>query len=67
MTFTIREATPADVPALAVLHVTTFSEARAPTLRNGASRASSTRSICCGGTIAAGWAAGSWATSPDGS
>jgi hypothetical protein len=31
----IREATAADVPALARLHVTTFNETHAPVLRNG--------------------------------
>src|SRR5262245_57459702 len=31
----IREAGPADVPALAALHVTTFNETHAPVLRNG--------------------------------
>jgi ribosomal protein S18 acetylase RimI-like enzyme len=34
-TCTIREATVADVPALARLHVTTFNETHAPVLRNG--------------------------------
>ena len=34
-TFTIREATSVDVPALAHLHVTTFNETHAPVLRNG--------------------------------
>jgi L-amino acid N-acyltransferase YncA len=34
-TVIIREATPADVPALARLHVTTFLETHAPVLRNG--------------------------------
>ena len=34
-TLTIRDATPADVPALARLHVTTFNETHAPVLRNG--------------------------------
>jgi len=34
-TISIREATPADVPALARLHVTTFNEAHAPMRLNG--------------------------------
>ena len=34
-TFVIREATSADVPALAQLHVTTFNETHAPVLMNG--------------------------------
>jgi L-amino acid N-acyltransferase YncA len=34
-TVIIREATSADVPALARLHVTTFNETHAPVLRNG--------------------------------
>jgi ribosomal protein S18 acetylase RimI-like enzyme len=34
-TLIIREATSADVPALACLHVTTFNETHAPVLRNG--------------------------------
>ena len=34
-TISIREATPADVPALARLHVTTFNETHAPIFRNG--------------------------------
>ena len=34
-TFTVREATSADVPALASLHVTTFDETHAPLLMNG--------------------------------
>jgi L-amino acid N-acyltransferase YncA len=34
-TFVIREATAADVPALARLHVTTFNETHAPVLKNG--------------------------------
>jgi len=33
--FMIREATSADVPALARLHVTTFNETHAPVLMNG--------------------------------
>jgi ribosomal protein S18 acetylase RimI-like enzyme len=36
-TVAIREATSADVPALARLHVTTFNETHAPVLRNGPS------------------------------
>jgi len=34
-TVVIREATPADVPALACLHVTTFNETHAPVLMDG--------------------------------
>ena len=34
-TISIREATPADVPALARLHVTTFNETHSPILLNG--------------------------------
>lgn len=38
-TIVIRDATPADVPALAHLHVTTFNETHAPLLNNGPTHA----------------------------